>query len=241
MFIALLIGLIIVIGFVYLDKRRKESEKQEYLEHVYEVTKQVHTFHLKHGFDAGSQEVRYGFPFILLDDKSKQIMCSPVGDEAYLIPYSKLLGYKLCENGHVRVESSAFSGAVTGALIGNMIDKKYTSAGAIIGASGAGKEYVPVSDGVELLLQIEDTKEPLITMTFVEEGTDKDTEACRQGLKDARKAEALLAIVMKQNRKGGLPDGEIHKWTFDPNNHENPEDWDENDVKQFRRDLGLDG
>lgn len=237
--IAVLAGIIIAIIIAWANSADKKEKKQEYLEHVYEVMKQVHTFHLKHGFDADSQDVYYGLPFILLDDKSKQIMCSPIGDEAYLIPYSKLLGYKLCENGHVREESDAFSGAVTGALIGNMIDKKYTSAGAIIGASGAGKEYIPVSDGVELLLQIEDTKEPLITMTFVKEDTDKDTEVYKQGLKDARKAEALLAVVMKQNRKGGLPDGEIHKWTFDPNNHENPEDWDENDVKQFRRALGL--
>lgn len=239
--IAVLAGVLIAIIIVWTNKSEKEKEKREYLEHVYEVTKQVHMFQMKHGFvDAEPQEVIYEIPFIMLDNKSKQIMCSPAGNEAYLIPYSKLLGYKLCENGHVREENSAFSSAVTGALIGNMIDKKYTSAGAIIGASGAAREYIPVSDGVELLLQIEDTKEPLITMTFVKEDTDKDTEAYKQGCKYARKAEALLAIVMKQNRKGGLPDGEIHKWTFDPNNHEIPEDWDENDIKQCRRSLGLD-
>ncbi len=221
-------------GFV---RRRKEDVQVR--ESALEFSKQLNAFVEENEFESEDKQINYLHPFIKLDDESKRIFCGNGKDSAAILPYSKLLGYRLCESGHVRTEDNGFESAATGAIIGNIIDKSYTSAGAIIGAAGKHTEHIPVSDGIELLLQIEDVNRPLIALAYVTPDTDKDTEEYQKGRNEARNDEARLAIVMKQNRKNATPDGKIFHWQYKPGENIAPKGWDNRAENAARKEFGL--
>ena len=219
-------------------KRAKDIELLR--EQALKFTVQFNAFILSSGYHPENRSLTYLKPFIMLDDKAKRIVCCDGKERAAIMPYSKLIGYRLCESGHVRTEDDGFESAAAGAIIGNMIDKKYTSAGAIIGAAGKRTSHIPVSDGIELLLQTEDVACPLITLSYVNPDTDKNTEEYKDGLTKARYDEALLAIVMRHNRINTAEDGEILHWQFKPDENFASVAWkNESEENIARREFGL--
>ena len=183
-FLVMMVIIFIIYYFlIYLPKKKKKMPQEDYLSHLSEFTE--------------TQKIMGvgGLVGLAIDEQRKKVCLIDYSQKRFrTISYKDLLSSEVFEDG-ATITKTMRGSQIAGALIGNIA---FGGVGAIIGGlSGKTKSTGTVSR-IDLRLTVNDTKQPIFDITFLNKETEKDKTIYQQALQTARQCHGLVEVLIKR-------------------------------------------
>ena len=168
---------------IYRPMKKKKRLQIDYLSHISDFTETQKIM----GVD--------GLVGLAVDEQRKKVCLIDNSQKQFrTISYKDLLSSEVFEDG-ATITKTMRGSQIAGALIGNIA---FGGVGAIIGGlSGKTKSTGTVSK-IDLRLTINDTKQPIFDITFLNKETEKDKPIYQQALQTARQCHGLVEVLIKR-------------------------------------------
>ncbi len=181
----IMMGIIFFIFYllIYLPMKKKKMLQEDYLSHLSDFTETQKIMGVDSLVGLAIDEQRK--KVCLIDNSQKQFR---------IISYKDLLSSEIFEDG-ATITKTMRGSQIAGAIIGNIA---FGSVGTIIGGlSGKTKSTRTVSK-IDLRLIVNDTKQPIFDITFLNKETKKDEPIYQQALQTARQCHGLVEVLIKR-------------------------------------------
>jgi hypothetical protein len=132
---------------------------------------------------------------LAIDEERKKVcLINYASNQFHVISYKDILVAEVFEDG-ATISKTMRGSQIAGALIGNLV---LGGAGAIIGGLSGKRKHEGTVSRIDVRLTINDTRQPIFDINFLNVETKKDNPAYQQALQTARHCHGLMEVLIKR-------------------------------------------